>query len=467
MSRARAGRRGAALNEAVPWLFLLAAAACGEPGTLTPPGDPPVEEPDTLVWPLPGGALTVADSSTLAYSRPAPSLAAERLQLHVDGRDRLAARFSDNPGARDRGLGPLFNANTCEACHARRGRTRGSLLLRLSAGGVDGRGAPLPAPGFGSQLQDQAVAGRRAEARLAVHFVPVPGTYPDGSPYELRRPQVEVENAYAPFAPDHRGLRSPRALFGLGLLEAVADATLEALADPSDADGDGVSGRVNRVWDEAEQRTRAGRFGWKANEPSLLQQVAAAYVEDMGVTSSYFPREAVAGQPGHDDGLDDDPELPDDDLASVTFFLRTLAVPARRRVNDPTVRRGQDLFAQVGCAACHVPTLATASLAGVPEVAGQTIHPYADLLLHDMGDDLADGRPDFLADGREWRTPPLWGLGLAETVQGHTDLLHDGRARGAEEAILWHGGEARAARDRFMALAADARSALLAFLMSL
>jgi CxxC motif-containing protein (DUF1111 family) len=409
----------------------------------------------------------VVDSSAQAYSRAGPGISGARFQLHTDGRLGFNAAFSADPGAADPGLGPLFNGDSCEGCHLRRGRSRDGALLRLSDEGVDSLGGPRPAPGYGTQLQDKAVPGFLPEGRLSLRFAPSPGSYPDGTAYELRIPQVSLDRPHLAATPVHQGVRAPRALFGLGLLEAVPSGVLETLADPDDTNGDGISGRVNRVWDHQAGRTVSGRFGWKANVASLVEQVAAAYVEDMGVTSRIFPKEAVAGQDGQDDGLADDPELPDDRLASVTFFLQTVAVPARRLVNDPLVRRGQEVFADLGCGGCHVPTLQTGTLDGLPEVSGQTIHPYSDLLLHDMGDALADGRQDYEATGREWRTPPLWGLGLAHTVQGHTELLHDGRARNVEEAILWHGGEAATARARFMALAADARIALLAFLASI
>ena len=210
-----------------------------------------------------------------------------------------------------------------------------------------------------------------------------------------------------------------------------------------------------------------GRFGWKASQPTLQQQIDAAYLQDMGITTSLFPVEASAGQAGQDDGLDDDPELGDERVAAVTVYTQTLGVPARRGVNDPLVRQGEALFDSIGCAGCHVPTVQTGVLVGVPQVSEQTIHPYTDLLLHDLGEGLGDGRPDFEATGREWRTPPLWGLGLADTVTAGTEYLHDGRARTVEEAILWHGGEAELSAGHFRALAAQARTAVLRFLHSL
>ena len=264
-------------------------------------------------------------------------------------------------------------------------------------------------------------------------------------------------------------MTSPRVappMIGLGLLEAISASDILAGADPDDADGDGISGRARWVWSPEHGRMMLGRFGWKATQPTLLQQTAAAYRDDIGVTSSVFPSEAFAGQP-QDDLLEDDPEITDETLEEAVFYVQTLAVPAPRDANAPAVMEGQDLFGELGCADCHVPRHVTGTLPDVPEVSNQVIVPYTDLLLHDMGPGLADGRPDFGASGSEWRTPPLWGLGLSSRVQGHTDFLHDGRARDVVEAILWHGGEAASARDAFRALDAPSRAALLAFLHSL
>jgi CxxC motif-containing protein (DUF1111 family) len=240
------------------------------------------------------------------------------------------------------------------------------------------------------------------------------------------------------------------------------------MADPDDRNGDGISGRPNVVWNRVTQHTDIGRFGWKAEQPSVLQQSAAAFAGDIGITSTVFPR----GNHGERQSSDEHPsggkpEVSDDILRAVVLYARTLAVPAARRVQDPRVERGRRLFADAGCAACHAPELRTGASAVLPELAEQTIRPYSDLLLHDMGPDLADDRPTFAASGREWRTAPLWGLGLIEVVNGHTFLLHDGRARNVTEAILWHGGEALASRERFRHMPKPERDLLLEFLRSL
>jgi CxxC motif-containing protein (DUF1111 family) len=303
--------------------------------------------------------------------------------------------------------------------------------------------------------------------KLEVTYVEVVETFADGEPYSLRVPTYWIVDPYRALPGDVRV--SPRVappVFGRGLLEAIDDASLLALADENDADGDGISGRPNYVWDYATSSVRVGRFGLKASNPSLRQQVAGAYRGDIGVTNPYFPVESSHGTDLWD-GVDDEPEIDEATLAVATFYVQTLAVPARRDVGNLTVRRGERLFADAKCTACHVPSLTTGALPDVPEVSNQTIFAYTDLLLHDMGEGLADDRDDFAANGREWRTPPLWGIGLTYTVNGHTFFLHDGRARGFMEAVMWHGGEAEASREFVRQLSRADRKALVAFLESL
>jgi CxxC motif-containing protein (DUF1111 family) len=263
---------------------------------------------------------------------------------------------------------------------------------------------------------------------------------------------------------------SPRiapAVFGVGLLEAVPEEVIVAAADPDDVDGDGVSGRPNRIVD-SDGDISLGRFGWKANVASVEQQTAGAFLGDVGITSSIHPtQDCTAAEVACRDAISGgEPELDDHKLGRVVFYTRTLAVPARRDVTVPDVVAGEAVFSSIGCASCHTPELQTGDT-DIVALRGQTIRPYTDLLLHDLGPGLADGRPDGLATGTEWRTPPLWGIGLVETVNGHTRFLHDGRARNLTEAVLWHGGEADGAQQRFRSLSASERAALIAFLESL
>ncbi len=426
-----------------------------------------VEETEEPGEALAGGATTVFEFNSHAFSIPAPNLSPDELERHLDGDFQFEAAFVTAPAEVRGGLGPVFNEVACIQCHARDGRSLESLLLRISVDGSGPNGEPVPVPGFGTQIQDRAIFGYAPEATVGVSFTTRAETLGDGTTVVLREPTYRIEQPYQPLPA--RVLVSPRIarpVFGLGLLEAVTDATIERLADEQAAGGE-VSGRPNRVWDPVEGRTRIGRFGWKANQPSLLVQNAAAYQGDMGITSPLFSTESSAGQPGHEDERSDDPEIGRDVLESVTFYTQTLGVPARRNLERPEVQRGAIVFREVGCASCHVPRLETGTLDGVAAVSNQTIYPYTDLLLHDMGEGLADGRPDFDASGREWRTPPLWGLGLSEVVNGAPQLMHDGRARSLIEAILWHGGEAEPARERVRALPAEDRDALLAFLRSL
>jgi CxxC motif-containing protein (DUF1111 family) len=304
------------------------------------------------------------------------------------------------------------------------------------------------------------------EILAAIYYVEDRGTFGDGSRFQLRVPTYTLTGVYRPLPAGV--LFSPRTapvVFGLGLLEAVPEWQVLSLADPRDRNRDGISGRPNYVWDAIKGRPALGRFGWKANTPNLTQQAAGAYNGDMGVTSDLFTAEPCEGQ--HPGCARHAPEIDAQTVADVALYTQTLAVPARRDLDDPVTQRGEHVFYAAGCAGCHTPTLRTGTLRGVPEVSNQVIHPYTDLLVHDMGPGLADGRRDFQASGSEWRTPPLWGVGLVETVNGHTNFLHDGRARTLLEAVLWHGGEAKAARDKVKRLARRDRDALIAFLGSL
>ena len=440
---------------------------------------------------LSGGETTVFDASSHAFSTPAPNLSAAALEKHLEGDVEFEAVFVTAPAVVNPGLGPIYNNISCINCHTRDGRGRPpgpnekltSLLFRLSLPkptaeeGADtesqqpngGQTAqpPTPVPGFGTQLNNRAIYGKSPEGTVKIDYTEQTLTASDGTRVHLRYPNYTLTETYQPL-PENVEV-SPRVapvVFGLGLLEAIPEETILAYADEMDVNGDGISGKPNFVWDVVRKQYVLGRFGWKANQPTLLQQVASAYHDDMGITTSLFLTENSAGQPQHTEHSTT-PEVSDEILDVVTFYVQTLAVPARRRHNDPQVNHGEQLFAQAQCATCHIPTLRTGVLIGVPSVSNQTIHPYTDLLLHDMGPGLADNRPDFHASGTEWRTPPLWGIGLVETVNGHTNFLHDGRARNLMEAILWHGGEAEASRQATLQMSKTERDALIAFLMSL
>ncbi len=363
------------------------------------------------------------------------------------------------------GLGPLFNRVSCSGCHTKDGRgqppenSRGpmdSMLLRISIPGVGDHGGVMPHPRYGDQISERAILGVKPEGKVEITYTEMPGTYASGEAFSLRKPSYSITDlGYGDLGKDL--LISPRvapAMIGLGLLQAVPDETLVALSDPQDSDGDGISGRPNEVWDMALNKKAIGRFGWKANQPNLQQQNASAAAGDMGITTIFA-------------SVTNDPDMSDEFLEKLTLYTLTIAVPAQRDAQDSKVKKGQTLFADMGCSGCHMPTLKSGAVAGFPELSDQTFHPFTDLLLHDMGDGLSDNRPDFKASGNEWRTTPLWGLGLIPTVNKHHFLLHDGRARGPAEAILWHGGEAQKSREAFRAADKADREALIAFLNSL
>ncbi len=425
-----------------------------------------------------GGETTIFDASSHAFSIPAPNLSTAALEKHLEGDVEFEAVFVTAPAVVNPGLGPIYNNVSCINCHSRDGRGRPpgsdeglvSLLFRISLlnaqNSADGT-PPTPVPGFGTQLNNRAIVNVNPEGKVEINYTEQALTTTDGTRVYLRYPNYTITETYQPL-PENVEI-SPRvapAVFGLGLLEAIPEEAILAYADEADINADGISGKPNYVWDVVKQSYALGRFGWKANQPTLLQQVAAAYHDDMGITTSLFSIENSAGQPQLTTHSAT-PEVSDEILEVVTFYVQTLAVPARRNMDDPQVQHGEQLFAKAQCASCHVPTFRTGVLAGVPSVSNQTIHPYTDMLLHDMGPELADNRPDFHADGNEWRTPPLWGIGLVKRVNGHNNFLHDGRARNLMEAILWHGGEAEASRQAVEQMSKTERDALIAFLESL
>ena len=443
----------------------------------------------------PGGAATSLKSADgNAFSHPSGNLGFDQRGDFFVGNGvfkKLWVTAPSSTTASD-GLGPLYNARSCQGCHLKDGRGHPPERAGEAASFVLGLSVPadtgdppqsaselvVPEPTYGAQLHDHAAPGLQPEGRVSVSYEEDAVELAGGEVARLRRPTYVIEDsAYGPLHPDLQ--TSPRVaqpMIGLGLLEAIAAEDILARADPEDADGDGISGRAGRAVDVATGDTALGRFGWKAIQPNVRQQSAFAFATDMGLSSSLVPhpegdctdlQKACVDGP-HGISGDDAHEVPDDLLDLVAFYARNLAVPARRTPDDATVLRGKELVYAMGCTSCHTPKFVTAETDDVPaHLRRQLIWPYTDLLLHDMGDRLADGRPQGDASGREWRTPPLWGIGLTETVNGHTQFLHDGRARDLTEAILWHGGEAEAARDAFAALSPAEREAVLAFLNSL
>jgi CxxC motif-containing protein (DUF1111 family) len=431
----------------------------------------------------PGGATTnQLLFGVSAFLPAADNIGRANARLFASGNGFFNQSWITAPASNDSrdGLGPVFNARGCASCHFKDGRGRppledgeafNSILLRLSVPGNDSETGPTPDPRYGGQLQPFAIDGVPGEGAPRVVYRAIEGQYADGEPYELLEPTYVIEAlAHGPLSPEIQvSARVAPAMIGLGLLEGIDDARLLELADPDDADRDGISGRVNRVWDVEAESLGLGRFGWKAEQPSVRQQSAGAFLGDIGITSSLFPEqecsdaqlECQQAEPGGE------PEVSDRILDRVERYSQLVAVPARQSYADAGVLRGKARFAELGCSACHVPSHRTSADAELEEVRDQLIWPYTDLLLHDMGEGLSDGRPSFSASGEEWRTPPLWGLGRYPTINGHDRLLHDGRARGVAEAILWHGGEAAGAKAAFVELAAPDRRDLITFVESL
>ncbi len=438
---------------------------------------------------LSGGATTVLDKSSNAFSLPANNLSILRRDNFFIGNAFFKQPWVISPSstsARD-GLGPLFNSNSCQGCHVKDGKGHPPLsredsflstLVRVSIPAeTTAQRAQLttlgvvPEPRYGDQIQPNATPGVKGEATPRFDYEEIKGQFKDGEAYSLLKPIIKLDKLnYGALHPQvQMSARVAPVMIGMGLLEAIPEADLVALADPEDKNADGISGRINQVWDVKTQKTVLGRFGWKANQPTVEQQSAGAFHGDIGISSPLFASTTCSSAQidclkAPDGGQ---PEINQELLNMVNFYASLLAVPARREVNDLEVLKGERLFKAAHCSACHLPELKTGVKPEFPELEHQAIQPFTDLLLHDMGEGLADQRPDFLATGREWRTAPLWGIGLIETVNGHTRFLHDGRARNLMEAILWHGGEAEKSRDAVLNLSQEERNALLRFLNSL
>lgn len=436
-----------------------------------------------------GGDTSVKKDGANAYSLPSGNLPmTKRLDFSV-GNSFFRNPWVQAPASTDArdGLGPLFNTNGCQNCHIKDGRGHPpeandthavSMLVRLSIPAMTPeqkkayiKDGVIPEPTYGGQLQDFALQDQTPEGQIKITYTDVPVKFTDGTEVVLRKPKLEITDlGYGDMHPDTQfSARVAPPMIGLGLLESIPDATLETWADEQDKNADGISGKTNRVWDVQKNDFALGRFGWKAGQPTLMQQNAAAFNGDVGLTSRLFPNENCTSRQSLCADLPNggQPEVSDKILNFVEFYSQHLAVPIRRNVNDDQVVLGQKLFASAGCESCHKTNVKTAKREGLPALSEQTIHPYTDMLLHDMGEGLADHRPEYLASGTEWRTPPLWGIGYTQEVNGHTYFLHDGRARNLMEAVLWHGGEAEAAKSKVLTFNQKERDALIAFLNSL
>lgn len=470
----------------------MAAVHAGEPATI--PNEPGEENP--------GGSATTRNSidTREAFSHFSQGIGFEGEARFKVGNAIFRKLWISAPSSTTSsdGLGPLFNSRSCQSCHLKDGRgrppaanfpddTAESMFLRLSIPPqneeqkrllAEHRVNSINEPTYGEQLQNLAVQGLDNEGHMRIDYTEQPVTLADGTVVNLRHPSYSIDGLkYGPLHPET--MLSPRIappMIGVGLLEAIPEEQIRARADPDDQDKDGISGRTNEVPSIELGKPVLGRFGWKAGKPNVREQAASAFAGDMGLSTPVVPNpagdctrtqqaclNAPNGNTERDGGLEVGGKLFD----HVVFYSQNLAVPPRRNFNDPEVHRGKAIFYALGCQGCHTPSFTTGKVEGQRHLSNQKIWPYSDLLLHDMGEGLADNRPEGVADGREWRTPPLWGIGLTQLVSGHTLFLHDARARNLEEAILWHGGEAQAARDGYAALSKADREALIKFVESL
>ncbi|EMY3483247.1 c-type cytochrome [Flavobacterium psychrophilum] len=426
-----------------------------------------------------GGQATVFNQSQEAFGFFARNLTQEEQTDFGIGNSFFRQSWVSAPAsttARD-GLGPFFNAVSCSSCHFKDGRGRPpafdgelgrGLLLRLSLAGNHPNGSSFSDPIYGGQLQDNAVLGQTVKGKYTITYQLISETLADGTVIQLRKPIYQINNlGYGALAGGV--LVSPRIanqMIGLGLLEAVPESTVLGFIATNNSNE--ISGKANYVYDVESNSQKLGRFGWKANQPTIRQQAAGAFSGDMGITTSIFPNENAPPSVNLNTIPNGgSPEISDDNLAKVVLYSSSLAVPARRNYTEQNVLKGKKIFQEINCTACHVPKIQTSTNYPILAFRNQTIRPYTDLLLHDMGEELSDNASDFLANGNEWRTQPLWGIGLINTVNGHTNLLHDGRARNITEAILWHGGEAQTAKLKFKQLTTIDRNNLLEFINSL
>ncbi|MEM7621270.1 MAG: di-heme oxidoredictase family protein [Pseudomonadota bacterium] len=451
---------------------------------------------------FPGGAATSVKSlnNKNAFSQASANLSFQKKFEFKIGNGVFKKLWVSSPASTDAsdGLGPLFNARSCQRCHLKDGRGHPpeanwpddnaiSMLIRLSIPPQNKQQKALiaahkipsvPEPTYGAQLHDLSIQGHNAEGKFHISYEYEDVKLAGGEIVTLRKPTYKIINlGYGLLHPQTQlSPRIAQQMIGLGLLDAISEHDVLKNADHDDQNKDGISGRANRIWSKENRKIMIGRFGWKAGQPTVREQSASAFFGDMGLSTQLAPdgfgdctvyqikcRNAPHGNSLKYSNVEVGPKL----FNLVVFYAENLAVPKRRKADDPDILKGKELFYANGCAACHHPKFRTEKVSGKPHLSNQLIWPYTDLLLHDMGEGLADHAPEGVANGREWRTPPLWGIGLTKIVNGHTFFLHDGRARSVKEAILWHGGEAQKSRDAFSALFKEDRERLIAFVNSL
>ena len=453
-------------------------------------------------------SIPLVTSPRFGFAQHANNLTIEELNHFLAGKERFETDHADgllknfptwfdccsgpigfglkpSPHALPDALGPSFNAPSCIACHHMDGRgatptgeedTLISLVMQLSTDETDAFGAPVPDPRYGRQFDTASTSGTQPEGRLLVEYEIIEGTFDDGTPYQLRKPGYRFEDTLhgAPTKARQSARIAPM-LAGTGLLEAVMTSEILSREDPDDTNGDGISGRANWVHDLLTGDVALGRFGWKAGQPGLVQQTAVAYQRDMGLTSDYLP-DHDCGEQTENCPPPSAPELSATSIELVAEYVSGLVPPPRLNHEDPMAIIGMQLFKNANCQACHAPSMRTRADHETIAFRNQRIEPFTDLLLHDMGQELADDFVEYGASGYEWRTAPLWGAQYVGHVLGtpeectdpfsggdEPNYLHDGRARSLMEAILWHGGEASASREVVLAMNSEERDALLRY----
>lgn len=426
---------------------------------------------------LTADAATVFDESMGAYGHTIPGLSPSQQYMHDLGDRFFGQTFVTAPAIKYGGLGPIFNNVSCDRCHVNEGRGfplgeksgLQSTFLKVALDGVDEHGGTLPVPGFGIQIQDQAIAGIQPEASLNIKWNYSDVQLADGTVIQLRKPEVSILSSYIPLPSNvQMSLRMARPNYGMGFIEAIDEQSILKNQDEFDANGDGISGVANYVYNPVTKLKSMGKIGWKAGVANVKTQVAKAFNEDIGVTSNLFPLKNAHGQ----SQMSKFPskyavDVHDTVIEAIAFYMRSLSVPARRNVTNIDVIQGKQIFQSVGCNRCHIQYQTTKVDVTFPQISNLIIQPFTDMLLHNMGPGLADDITEYKASGSEWRTPPLWGISLSKKVNGNQFFLHDGRAKTLLEAILWHSGEAEQVKQNVVNLSKSEREKLIKFLESI
>ena len=448
---------------------------------------------------LSGGSGSVKARNKNAFSLPMKNIAKEKKIDFLIGNGlfkRMWIPFSLSQVSSD-GLGPLFNAKSCQSCHIKDGRGHPPLANNLDEDAISMslhlsippensdeinllyalKSKAIPDPIYGSQLSDFSIDGVLSEGNIFIEYDYIPVIFNNGKVVILSKPKYSIINTkYGKLHSDIRiSARVAQPMIGLGLIESIDHKDILAKIKDSELDADKISGKANYVWDYEEKKISLGLFGWKATQPSVRQQAADALHNDMGLSTTLFiegdnctvNQTQCKDLPNGNTKRYNDVEVSDHQLDLIEFYSTHLAVPERRNYNDPNVLEGKKIFFKSGCTSCHTPKFKTIENKYSRALSNQIIRPYSDFLLHDMGPGLADENTEFLADGSEWRTQPLWGIGLTKEVSGHTNFLHDGRAKNILEAILWHGGEAERSKNKILKLSKIEINQLIDFIESL